>query len=78
VVAPVNPIPVIVTVVPPAIGPADGLIAVTIGLLYDGDADARPTWPQTGSNAAVKTSSNPVAARSVRSQYGLRRDFIPP
>jgi hypothetical protein len=31
VVAPVNPVPVIVTEVPPAVGPADGEIDVTFG-----------------------------------------------
>ena len=31
VVAPVNPVPVIVTEVPPAVGPDDGEIAVTFG-----------------------------------------------
>jgi hypothetical protein len=31
VVAPVNPVPVIVTDVPPAFGPDDGEIAVTVG-----------------------------------------------
>ncbi len=30
-VAPVNPVPVIVTSVPPAAGPLDGLIPVTVG-----------------------------------------------
>ena len=31
VIAPVNPVPVIVTDVPPAVGPDDGVIDVTVG-----------------------------------------------
>ncbi len=74
----VNPVPVIVTVVPPATGPVDGVIAVTVGAATEtagltdplgGSANVRvPGWPGlfTGLNPVTYV---PHVGRGLRPEY---------
>ena len=58
-VAPANPVPVIVTSVPPPVGPATGLIAVTVGAYANlSKADAADVPP----GVVTVTSTMPVPA----------------
>lgn len=58
-VAPVNPVPVIVTSVPPPGGPAAGLMPITVGAYVNLSADDVPEVPP---GVVTVTSTVPVPA----------------